>query len=428
MRYSALSQSPGTARYPTALRVAVTTLRLPVAATRALIAARRRVRAPLSQTMSTEMLGDRLGLTVLVGHPDIKALAPHVRPSIRDWAAQDWVNLGQRLNRLDRHKATLPSGEAVASALGRALFRHIVGSRIAALIDRGTAIGPSELPEDPFAPLFRILTKPDTEPALHFLAAQFQLELGWARRGDDVTDFASEDALNSAQARFRVAGNMLDRIAPRAPHSPYYAEIDYRILAAEGTTEDELNRAAARWSRADPASVTPFAVHGQHLLPRWYGQEGSLEAFAERSWAKTQDVLGTAAYAASYISAIESEPEAQLDLDMEAFRDGLLDLMHISDDPDLTCNALLRMLWEASAVDFGLTGPEPAALRRSRQHLREIFVYLCRNTLGPVMPDVWGGSWTEAKILHAVAEAFEEEIRAGKRISIGLQGAVISDD
>ncbi len=49
MRYSALSQSPGTARFPAALRVAVTTLRLPVAATRALIAGRRRVRARRSR-------------------------------------------------------------------------------------------------------------------------------------------------------------------------------------------------------------------------------------------------------------------------------------------------------------------------------------------------------------------------------------------
>ena len=90
---------------------------------------------------------------------------------------------GQRIARLDSRHATLPSGERVATALGQALFRHIIGPKVCQMIDRGQSVTTSELPEQLFAPLARALARTETQPSIHFLAAQINLETGWARRG-----------------------------------------------------------------------------------------------------------------------------------------------------------------------------------------------------------------------------------------------------
>lgn len=377
--------------------------------------------------LSTGQLAERLDLTVVAGHPDVAALRPHLKDTLQDWRDGDWGRLGMRLSRLDRSHAALPSGERIAPALGRALFRHLAGPAVCALIDKGQAVSPADLPDDLITPLLRILPQPQVDPTLHFLAAQFQLEMGWARRGDNYAVYAMDGSLSAAESRFRAASTALDRIASRAPHSGYYSELDYRVQAANGTTEEELTRAAARWSRTDPTSLVPYATHGLHLLPRWYGDENSLQDFADRSWSKTHDTLGAAAYAAVYLAAIEGDLEAAIHPDMEVFREGLIDMMQDSDDPDLTCNTILRILWEAGGEAYDGAGRETRALREARLALRDLFDDLARNTLGPVMPDVWGGRWTETRIMHAVASAFVEEINAGKKIAIGLQGAVIKD-
>lgn len=400
-------------------------LSLPISLTRRF--ARRDRAEPVSPLtgMSTSDLRHQLSLTVIAGHPDRKALAQHLKPAIRDWQAQDWHNLGQRITRLDRRHAALPSGERLASALGRGLFRHVAGAQACHLIDRGQCVTDTVLSEDLFAPLIRAIAKRETDPAIHFLTALFNLETGWARRGEDHSDYAPEGALAAAQARFQVARNVIDAIASRAPHSAFFAELDYRVMAAEGATEDELTRAAIRWSRTDPTSLSPFAVHGVHLLPQWYGTDHSLGTYADRVWAKTHETLGAAGYAACYLSALGSDPGVLLSLNPDAFRDGLVDMMQASDDPDVTCNAILRTLWEVSCPDHGIEGRDTSAMRRARRDLRDTFIYLVRHTLGPVMPDAWGPSWTEPRILHALAEAFSDEIRQGRQVAIGLDGATI---
>jgi hypothetical protein len=403
-------------------------LALPRSVARALRPTDNTGHTPEPATLSTEILRDRLSLTIIAGHPDRAALAEYVKPSILEWQAHDWEGLGQRLTRLDRRHSTLPSGDRTVPALGQALFRHIVGATVRQMIDRGQTVTTTDLPEDLFAPLTRALGRDDTAPAVHFLAAQFNLETGWARRGDDYGEFAGDDALFAARARFGVARNILDRIAAKAPHSAYFAEMDYRVRAAEGCTEDDLTRAAIRWSRTDPTSLTPFAVHGVHLLPRWYGDSQSLATYADRVWAKTHETLGAAGYSTSFLSAIEQDPTALQFLDPRAFREGLIDMMQQSDDPDVTCNAILRVLWEVSSDGYGTDGRDPTALRRARHDLRDTFAYLVRHTLGPVMPDVWGRNWSEPRILHALAEAFADEIGSGKSITIGMDGVRISDE
>lgn len=387
----------------------------------------KRTQTRVIDRMNTEQLANQLGLTVLVGHPDQKALHPNLQDSVKNWRDHDWRSLGQRLDRFDKIRARLPSGERIAPALGRALFRYLAGPANCAVIDRGQSVPPEDLPENLFEPLMRVLTQPQINPSLHFLAAQFHLELGWARYGDDYAEYALDGSISSAEARFRTASNLLDRISPHAPHSSYFCEIDYRTRAANGTTEDDLTRAAIRWSRTDPKSLIPYTTHGLHLLQRFYGGERSLPNYADRSWSLTHESLGAAAYAAIYLSAIEGDLEAAPLLNKDVFREGLIDMMQESEDPDLACNAILRTLWDVSSDAYTDTARESKTLREARRHLRALFCDLARNTLGPVMPDVWGGRWTEAKILHALAEAFETEIAEGKAVAIGLEGAVILD-
>lgn len=400
-------------------------LALPAALTRRLRTQAPKPSARSLQSIPTDDLRRQLALTVLKGHPDRKVLAQHLKPTIRDWQAHDWESLGQRLGRLDMQHAALPSGDRLATALGHALFRHVVGPHVCEMMDRGQPVGHDDLDEAVFAQLIRATQADETPPTIHFLAAQFNLETGWARRGDTAAETATDDVLNAAQARFRVARGILDRIAARAPHSAYFSEFDYRIQAAEGTTEDALTRAAIRWSRTDPTSLSVHAVHGLHLLPSWYGTEGSLSRYADRTWSKTHDALGAAAYAACHLSAMEADASVLLTMDMHAFRDGLIDMMQESDDPDVTCNAVLRTLWEVSTESFAAETRDTTALRRARRELRAVFTYLTRHTLGPVIPGAWGAHWTEARILHALAEAFADEITSGRCVTIGMDGARI---
>ena len=425
MPQAAQTYSHDTTRMPLALRLVSNTLTIPAALARSVQRKRQRAEVLSVQRLSTEHLADRIALTVLTGHPDKKALAGPLNSAILEWSARDWPALGQRLGKLDRRRAALPSGARIAPAIAIELFRHIAGPETCRKLDRGQSVNEAELPDALFEPLLDCIVLAEPDPALHFLAAQLYLELGWARHGSDQTQDLTPDRLDAARTCFDTAHQILEEIAPQAPHSAYFAEVNYRVRAAEGSTMEDLFSLFTRWRRSDPTTLTPFAVHGLNMLPRWYGEADSVSSFANIAWAKTHEKMGAAAYAATYLSAMEVDPQIMLGMDVPAFREGLMDMMQHSDDPDVTCNAILRILWEVSADAHGLTGREATSLRRARCELRELFFYLVRHALGPVMPDVWAGRWTEAKILHAVAEAFEADIQAGHRVSIGLDGAKV---
>ncbi|WP_136636447.1 hypothetical protein [Pseudooceanicola onchidii] len=377
--------------------------------------------------MTLESLRSQISLTVIAGHPDRRALAQHIRPAYRDWQAQNWAGLGQRLSRLDQRHTALPSGERMAPALGQALFRHLVGARACQIIDRGQGVTDEDLPDTLFAPLDRALSRPDTPPAIHLFAAQIHLETSWARRGETHAELTPDDALAATRRHISMARQILDGISDRSAGSAFHAELDYRLRAAEGSTEEALTEAALRWSTADPTALTPHAVHGLHLLPRWYGSDHALAGYADKIWSDTHTTLDAAGYAACYLSAMEADPSVLLTLDIYGFRDGLIDMMQQSDDPDVTCNAILRVLWEVGSETHGADARESTALRRARRDLRSVFAYLVHHALGPVMPDVWGRGWNEDRILPTLAEAFAPDIAEGRHIAIGMEGVVISD-
>ncbi len=109
-------------------------------------------------------------------------------------------------------------------------------------------------------------------------------------------------------------------------------------------------------------------------------------------------------------------------VDMSLYREGLIDMIDHSRDPDATVNTILNTLYDVSQPRMFLGGGrEPKEFRDRRAQFRTIFDDIARARLGRVLPHRWSDGFETA--LYGVAETYKDQILAGETVHVGGQEA-----
>ncbi len=254
-------------------------------------------------------------------------------------------------------------------------------------------------------------------PKDHILAAlcaRAHTDAAWICRISGETEIATDQARTSIIDHSAKAANILKQFDPLEHMSPLLAEAHYHLCLGADEGEGEIRAAHQDWTDLDPANLTPYSIHGVHLLPRWYGSYDELESEARKAAARTYDILGAGAYSAFYLAVLDQDHGSFAHLDTGFFLDGLADLIEASGFDQLRVNEIAAFLYQTSRPARPVLARADRLVKAQKRALRAGMVRLIRNHLHLVYPEVWQGGRNGA--LRAIGEAFRDEIIAGEMI------------
>lgn len=256
------------------------------------------------------------------------------------------------------------------------------------------------------------------DPRNHVLAAlvaRMHLDAGWAKERA-LTGRPGRDA---KQAHLdRVAG-ILQRFDPLEHMSPILAEVQYFAALSAPDPAAALAAAYEDWSDLDPASLSPHTTHAIHLTPGFGGSAARLEAAAQEAAERTEDILGSGAYAAFYLSALPRDCSLILTLDADRLVDGLLDLVaYDAGDPE-TINQFTAFLHAAGR-------PRRRCMIRAetqRVAAKRAVLWTAAREFAAGMAGIATGAWGDIDTARAaLQELYAPEIEAGQRLRLARDG------
>ena len=124
-----------------------------------------------------------------------------------------------------------------------------------------------------------VTAKPESATARISLANAY-IEYAWHARGRGYSDTVTRDGWNLFRERVKLARTTLLQAARLREKCPYWFEAMQMVALAQGwdkaPNRELLDRAAA----FEPAYYHYYREYANFLLPKWYGEEGEVEAFA----------------------------------------------------------------------------------------------------------------------------------------------------
>lgn len=256
----------------------------------------------------------------------------------------------------------------------------------------------------------RMTAAPDDHVAAA-LAARAHLAAGWAARDDGRFAGPSDAALARMARHHDSAERILARFATRG--SSLVAEARY--LACLGLEDGDrlIRRRYDDWIAIDPDDVTPFQVHGTHLLPGWFGTFVDLEAEARRAADLTRRRRGAAGYAIFHggIMACGARlPRAWIN--PRLFVEAALDRARTAGGQwgvNRTADMLLAMMRDTAGETRGI--------------YREGLTRLVHEHLQVLIPDAWSAPPDEVR--RELAWLFRRELETGGRVRVTPRGVEI---
>jgi hypothetical protein len=133
--------------------------------------------------------------------------------------------------------------------------------------------------------------------------AQALIGRAWAARGEGPANGVSGDAWRRFDADVEAAGRILEQCGNDVRANPEWWEAALQVLHAQGVDQDSVYRATS----LDACARFPLAYHfynemAVHLLPRWYGEPGDWQRYAEGCARVLPDSLGAEVYARILVS------------------------------------------------------------------------------------------------------------------------------
>ena len=336
----------------------------------------------------------------------------------------DWAGVSDLIAGLDTSREALSQSNMRLGDVALDFLRH----ELADQIGLPNACNSDHYYRIPDSVLARVETASRTRPDdlwLTALLAQIHIDRGWCARGGGWSHEVTEEGWQGLMDSFRTAHALLERFDPDEVRSPFYARVRFQLLAtadAEGGL-DEARAPYHDWSDLDIANPAPHRSFAFLALPRWFGSWPSFEAEARAAAGRTKHRLGQGAYAMFYLQAFAyDEGDALHNLDAEFFSIALDDLVRHDADP--AARAAQAALTLSRVLE-----PEPVTL------LGELFDLIAnrkRDALKPLIRQLFDrylthlpteeGSGAEVELLDLISEAYQPEIREGKRMIFTTEG------
>jgi hypothetical protein len=125
-----------------------------------------------------------------------------------------------------------------------------------------------------------IAAKPDSVTPRIALADNY-LQYAWLARGDDYADMVDQSAWKVFEERLQLASETLDGAEKLKEKCPHWFLIKERIARAQGWELEKINEIVEKGSSFEPLYYYLYQEHAYTLQPKWDGQEGDSEKYAE---------------------------------------------------------------------------------------------------------------------------------------------------
>jgi hypothetical protein len=122
---------------------------------------------------------------------------------------------------------------------------------------------------------------PESATARIALAGSY-VNYAWFARGHGYSDTVSQNGWDLFTERFQLAKTTLLEAARLKDKCPYWFELMQMIALAEGWDKPFEKEIFEKSTAFEPTYYHFYREYANYLQPKWYGEEGEAEAFAEQ--------------------------------------------------------------------------------------------------------------------------------------------------
>jgi len=140
-----------------------------------------------------------------------------------------------------------------------------------------------------------ITTYPNSATARIALAATY-LNYAWEARGSGYSNTVSESGWSLFSQRVDLAKSTLLDAARLKEKCPYWYEAMQDVALAQGWPKQQARELLDEAAAFEPTYYHFYREYANFLLPKWYGEEGDTQAFAEEVSARLGDPDGSVVY------------------------------------------------------------------------------------------------------------------------------------
>lgn len=159
----------------------------------------------------------------------------------------------------------------------------------------------------------------------HIGLAELWVDYAWLARGSGYANTVSGEQWKVFHESLQQAGATLGEAAKLSESDPYWYCIALTVGLGQGWPAEQFDELTAAGNKSAPTFWPIDNKRAYSLLPRWHGEEGDWEAYAERVL-KRKEGLGAEAYARIVmgLSPFYADVFRDADADWKTTREGLL--------------------------------------------------------------------------------------------------------
>jgi hypothetical protein len=196
--------------------------------------------------------------------------------------------------------------------------------------------------------------------------AKAYVNYGWFARGGGYADKVSASGWDLFGERMGMAKATLVEAAKLKERCPVWYEVMLDVAQGEGWDREQIRELFDAAAAFEPNDLSYYQSYAMMLLPKWYGEEGETQAFAEEMAKKLGDLQGSIVYyqiATVKACQCDKEMDSLEGMDWARVKAGYENLKNTYGITTLDANQFAYMSFvagdrEASREAFDLAGDE----------------------------------------------------------------------
>jgi len=180
--------------------------------------------------------------------------------------------------------------------------------------------------------------------------AQAYIDYAWFARGEGYADSVSNSGWDLFGERIGITKATLLEAAKLKEKCPYWYEAMQTVALAEGWDKKEARELFDEATKFDPSYYHYYRQFAYFLLPKWNGEEGDTQAFAEEVSSRLPGPDGSIIYfeiASLLACQCDSERDSLEGLSWAKVKQGYADLVRLYGSSNLKANRFAYMSFVA---------------------------------------------------------------------------------